>query len=388
VSPRDADRFRAAFGLSGLPGVVALAASPEGTFYSAALGVRHVALPAAMTPDTVFRIASMTKLVTTVAALQLVEHGRLALDVPVPDIDPTLSRPQVLEGFDAGGRPRLRPAAGPISLRQLLTHTAGFGYEMFDATLLRYVEVTGIPSFRTGRLAGLRLPLLFDPGGRWNYGISTDWVGRLIEAASGEGLGEYFQRHVCGPLGLEDTGFAVTASQRARQATLHRRLADGSLAPLPFEAPLEREFLGGGGGLYSTASDYLRLLRLLVNGGELDGVRLLRPKSVAELTRNQLGDRPAGVIRTAMPELANDLPATPGTSPRWGLACLINLRATATGRSAGSQSWSGLQNTYYWFDPARRLAAVFMTQVQPFADPAVRALYEAFEREVYRCAPQ
>lgn len=384
---RAGDGFRAAFAASGLPGVVALAAAPEGNFYEAVLGVRDASRPEPMSTDTVFRIASMTKLVTSIAALQLVEHGRLALDVPVPDIDAALSRPQVLEGFDGDGRPRLRPARRPITLRQLLTHTAGFGYEMFDARLLRYVEYTGMPSFRSGKLEGLRQPLLSEPGERWSYGISTDWVGRLVEAASGEGLGEYFRRHVFAPLGMQDSGFAVSPAQRARQARLHRRLPDGSLQPCPFELPQEREFLGGGGGLYSTASDYLRLLRLLLHGGELEGARLLRPKSVAELMANQIGNLPAGIIRSAMPELAND-PPSPGVPLRWSLACLINLRDTATGRSAGSLSWSGLVNTYYWLDPKRRLAGVLMGQLQPYADPAVRSVYDAFEREVYRIAPR
>ena len=177
-----------------VPGIVAMAATDGGELYECAFGLRDLAEGPAMTRDTVFRIASMTKAVTSVAAMQLVEQGRLQLDDPVGAILPELAAPQVLDGFDESGAPRLRPAKGPISLRRLLTHTAGFGYEMLNADLIRYVGATGMPSTSTGRLAALRLPLLFDPGERWEYGINIDWVGRAVEAVTGKSLDAYFAR--------------------------------------------------------------------------------------------------------------------------------------------------------------------------------------------------
>src|SRR5207244_703237 len=201
-----------------VPGVVAMAATADGPVYEGVFGVREVGAGPAMTLDSVFRIASMTKAITSVAAMQLVEQGKLALDAPVPDIDPALSRPQVLEGFDASGAPRLRPARRPITLRHLLTHTAGFTYDMWNEDMGRYLKTAGLPSRATGKVASIRAPLSFDPGDRWEYGINTDWVGRLVEALSGQPLDVYFREKIFAPLGMKDSGYAVSAEQRARQA--------------------------------------------------------------------------------------------------------------------------------------------------------------------------
>src|ERR1700738_920550 len=199
-----------------VPGVVALAATDNGILYEGACGLRDVVDGPAMTRDSVFRIASMTKAVTSVAAMQLVEQGKLQLDDSIGNVLPELAAPQVLEGFDAAGAPRLRPARRPITLRHLLTHTAGFGHEMLSPDLIRYVSVTATPPTSTGKLASLRLPLLFDPGDRWEYGINTDWVGRTVEAVSGHSLDAYFGEHIFAPLGTTDTGFVPSAEQLSR----------------------------------------------------------------------------------------------------------------------------------------------------------------------------
>jgi CubicO group peptidase (beta-lactamase class C family) len=229
-----------------------------------------------MTLDTVFRIASMTKAITSVAAMQVVEQGKLTLDEPVPNIDPALGSPQVLEGFDAAGAPRLRPAKRPITLRHLLTHTAGFSYEVWNANTVRYVKATGMPSTVTGKVAALRLPLVFDPGDKWEYGINIDWVGRLVEAVSGQTLDAYFRDKIFVPLGMKDSGYITSDEQRARQARVHQRQADGSLVPQPLATLSTPEFWSGGGPLYSTGPDYLTFLQMLLHGGSLNGVRLLR----------------------------------------------------------------------------------------------------------------
>jgi CubicO group peptidase (beta-lactamase class C family) len=366
-----------------VPGVVALAANDRGLIYQGAFGVRDLAAGGAMTLDTAFRIASMTKAVTSVAAMQLVERGRLGLDGPVPAIDPALNSPQVLEGFDAAGQPRLRPAKRPVTLRHLLTHTAGFTYDWSNPNTARYMQVTGMPVMSSGRRAALCQPLAFDPGEKWEYGINIDWVGRIIEEISGQPIEAYLRQHVCGPLGMDDTSFIPTGEQRARLAPVHQRQPDGTLAPTTFDLPVNPEFHGGGGALYSTGRDYLTFLQMLLDGGELNGARILRPETVALIHRNHIGDLQAGRLPSIVPERAHDFELFPGMKVRWGLAYMLNLAPGPNGRSADSGSWAGIFNSYYWLDPARRVAGVILEQFLPFADPAMLRLYGQFERGVY-----
>jgi CubicO group peptidase (beta-lactamase class C family) len=370
-----------------VPGVVAMAADASGPIYQGAYGRRHIESGPAMTPDTVFRIASMTKAITSVAAMQLVEEGRLSLDAPVPDIgEPALNAPQVLAGFDAAGVPMLRPARGPIRLWHLLTHTAGFTYEAWNANTLRYVKATGTPSTQTGRVAALRLPLGFDPGAKWEYGINIDWVGRIIEAVAGEALDVVLRERIFEPLGMSDTGFATKPEQRARQAFVHQRRPGGGLDPQPLPEPFVPEFYAGGGGLHSTARDYLTFLEMLLHGGTLNGIRILRRSTVELMNENHIGDLPAGKMRSYVPERSNHVDFFPGAPIRWGLGYMVNMDPGPNGRSPGTVSWGGIFNSYYWLDPARRIAGVIMTQILPFADPAVLWLYGEFERGVYTLA--
>jgi CubicO group peptidase (beta-lactamase class C family) len=378
--------LRRAVAAGEVPGVVALAATADGPVYQGAFGSRTVGGDAAMSLDTVFRIASMTKAVTCVAAMQQVEAGRLSLDGPLPDIDPALNAPQVLDGFDAPGAPKLRPARRPITLKHLMTHTAGFTYEMWNEDTARYVQVTDTPMLMSGRLAALRRPLNFDPGERWEYGINIDWIGRLVEAVSGQDLDSYLKQHVFAPLGMADTGFVPTPEQRARRAQVHQREPDGRLVPQPFPPLSKPEFFAGGGGLSSTGPDYLRFLEMLLHGGRSDSARILRPESVALMNQNHIADLPAGVLKTANPVLTNDVDFFPGDPIRWGLGYMLNLEPGPNGRSAGTVSWAGLFNSYYWLDPARRVAGVILTQILPFADPTVVRLYGEFERGVYALA--
>jgi CubicO group peptidase (beta-lactamase class C family) len=255
---------------------------------------------------------------------------------------------------------------------------------MLSPGLIRYVKETGTPSTSTGRLASLRLPLLFDPGERWEYGINIDWVGRIVEAVSGQSLDAYFAERIFGPLGMIDTGFAPSAEQQSRLATVHRRNADGSLTPIELNMPpASPEFWGGGGALYSTAPDYLRFLQMLLNRGRFDGAQLLRPETVALMAQNQIGELAAGVGRTAMPDRTNDLDLFPGIPCRWGLAYMITMAPGPHGRSAGSVTWAGLFNSYYWIDPQKQVSGVILTQILPFADPTVLRLYGEFEQRVY-----
>lgn len=367
-----------------MPGLVAAAATSTGILYEGAAGRRALGADARMTPDTVVWIASMTKAITATAAMQLVERGKLDLDRPAAETVPALGAARVLEGFDAAGQPRLRPPRRPITLRHLLTHTAGFSYEIWSPDIARYQQATGTPGITTCTNAALTTPLLFDPGDRWEYGIGIDWAGKMVEAASGQRLDRYLQDSVLGPLGMKDTAFRISPSMRARLARIHQRDERGALAPVDLEIPQEPEFFMGGGGLYGTAGDYLRFARMLLRGGTLDGAQVLGRGTVDLMARNHIGALEVGVMRTAIPPLSCDVELFPGMSKKWGLSFLINTQPAPTGRSAGSLAWAGLANTYFWIDRTRDVCGVFLSQVLPFYDPTAIGLFAAFETEVYR----
>jgi methyl acetate hydrolase len=359
-----------------IPGVVAMAANGQSVVYEGAFGFRDIATASRMSTDTVFRIASMVKLLTSVAALQLVERGKLKLDEPAGNTDPTLASAQVLVGFDAKGAPQLRPAERPITLRNLLTHTSGFSYPLWDSNVVRYRKVA------RSNPALPRMPLMFEPGSRWAYGGSLDSVGRIVEIAGGQSLDRYFSDHITRPLGMRDTGFSLTGEQRARQASLHVRDANGKLVPQPLEKPNVQRVPSGGGGIYSTASDYLVLLQALLNGGSLRETSILRPETVALMAENQIGNLKAGVLKTTNPALSNDVNLFPGVQLRWGLGHMINMDPVSGGRKAGSLTWAGLLNTYYWIDPTMQIAGVIMMQILPFADGQALEAYRQFEHGI------
>ncbi len=375
--------LRSAIDAGDVPGVVAMAATADGPVYQGAFGRR--ALPAGpdMTADSVFWIASMTKAITSTAAMQLVERGKLALDKPIADVLPELAAPQVLEGFDAAGEPKLRPARRPITLRHLITHTAGFGYDIWSPDLLRYEEKKGIPGIISCEKLALTTPLTFDPGDRWDYGINIDWIGQAVERVSGQKLGAYFQENLFEPIGMKDTGFKIGASQRARLVGMHARGADGTLEPMPFEIPQEPEFQMGGGGLYGTAADYLAFERLFLNEGRANGKQVLKPETVRAAGENQMGALNVRLLKTAIPPYSHDAEFFPGMVKKWGLGFMINTERVPGGRSAGSLAWAGLGNTYFWIDPAKRIAGVILMQLVPFADPKALAVLSKFETAVY-----
>jgi len=374
--------FRAATSVGEVPGVVAMAANDQGILYEGIFGKRRLGDGAAMTRDTVFRVASMVKVITSVAALQLVEQDKLSLDAPVPDIEPAIGSPQVLDGFDAKGLPQLRPAQRPITLRHLLTHTSGLVYRLWDAKAVPYAKSLELLPKAQRKLAP-PTPLMFDPGARWQYGTSINWVGRIVEAIGGEPLDVYFRKHILDPLGMNDTAFVLKPQQREREASVHRRGPNGALTAEPKEQNSPRQTFSGGGGIYSTAPDYLTLIRALLAGGALDGTRILRPETVALMGQNQIGDIDVGVLNTTVPALSNDVDLCPGVTRKWGFGHMITMQALAGGRGAGSLTWGGLLNTYYWIDPGRKVAAVFMTQVLPFADSRALRLYRQFEHGIY-----
>jgi CubicO group peptidase (beta-lactamase class C family) len=381
---QDYERLRdAAIGKGRIAGAVALTVDRECVTYESAAGSRTLGGAAAMTPDTVFWIASMTKAIASVAALQLVEQGKLALDAPLGGLLPDLEGLEVFDKPGADGVWTTRPAKRAPTLRELLTHTSGFTYGFIDPRLPAWQQATGTPDAMSGSRAGHRQPLLFDPGEGWGYGIGIDWAGLAIEAASGQRLNAYLREHIFEPLGMADTGFRLTAGQRGRAAGMHARTPKGGLAPMEFAMPADPEVLSGGGGLYSTAGDYGRFVRMLLNGGTLEGATLLASETFAELARVQTGARRAGTWTSAAPHLSNDVDLFPGMATGWGLATMITPDRGPNGRSPGSLAWAGLANTYYWADPAAGKGGLILTQLLPFADPVALDLLGALERGAY-----
>ncbi len=367
-----------------IAGLVAVAARPDGTVYQGAFGERALGSGVAMTVDTVFHIASMTKALVAAAAMQLVEQGRISLDEPLGRYAPQLAEPKVVDGFEADGTPKLRAARTQMTLRHLMTHTSGFAYELWNAKMDRYMQASGLPAGRTGKLAALNVALAFDPGTDWAYGISIDWIGRLVEIVSGQDLNEYTREHLFRPLRMTDTGFTLGETQCARGAGMHQRGEDGKLTPSPFARPETREFFAGGGALYSTAPDYIRFERMMLNGGALDGARVLRPETVAQMGQNQMGALEVHRMPTSDRALSFDCELFPGMVKKWGMSFLINTEDAPGRRRAGSLAWAGLRNTYNWIDPKSGVCGVLMTQTLPFADPTILSTLDAFETEIYR----
>jgi methyl acetate hydrolase len=361
-------------------GVVAMAADRKGNvIYQGAFGLADVEAKRPLKLDSLFRIASMTKAVTSTAAMQLVEQGRFAVDDPVAKYMPEFAKLSVVESFDpASGAYKVRPATKTMTVRHLFTHTSGLGYGFTDPTTRDFKPRPG-DEFAVG-------PLVFEPGERWLYSTSTDWLGRLVERISGQPLEDYFRQHILAPLKMSDTFYFVPQDKQARLVTVNRRQPDGSWARDSVQPPVSGYTPIGGGGLSSTASDYVRFTRMVLNGGELDGVRIISPASVALMEQNEIGALGVPALKTAIRERSDDFSFVDDGRDKWSLAFLITTAGVAGKRSAGSLSWGGINNTYYWLDPTRGVTGVIMMQFLPFADRKALALYDAFERGVYRVA--
>jgi CubicO group peptidase (beta-lactamase class C family) len=364
-------------------GVVAVGATDKGIVYEGAFGKRDAAHGPAMSLDTVFWLLSMTKAVTATACMQLVEQGKLQLDDRVGKLMPELASPQVLEGFDASGAPRLRPARQPITLRHLLTHTSGLTYSNWSDKLPQYEKFTGQADIAESRNGAFAAPLEFDPGERWQYGIGIDAVGKIVEAVSDQSLEVYFRENIFAPLGMTDTGFLISSAQKRRVATTYSRQPDGSLTSMPFQMPQRPEFFSGGGGLFGTPRDYMAFLQMLLRDGTFRGARILKPRTVAMMRQNQIGDLNVNPLKTSAAAWSNDADLFPGMPQKWGLSFDINTQPGPNGRSAGSYAWAGLLNCYYWVDPVRKVTGAVFTQLLPFYDAHMVELFAAFERGVY-----
>lgn len=342
-----------------VPAVTAVVASPAKILYSGFVGVPL---------NAIFSVASLTKAITTVATLLLVEQGKLSLDEPVENHFPKLAQLPVLESLNV-----LRPAQTKITLRHLLTHTSGLAYTAWDPLLAKYRQAKPAPT-------GL-LPLRFDPGTGWTYGTSLDWAGRLVETISGLNLEEYFQRHIFAPLGMKDTSFLLPHTKFPRLVTNRRRQRNGLLRPDPRRPIPPAKTFNGGYGLYSTAPDYAKFLQFI-----LRPTSILQPKTVSLMTVNQIGLLDVPALPTSDPAVTANLRLNPDPQARdkFTFGFLLNPVAYPGGRSAGSLAWAGSNNAFYWIDPARQLCAVLLMQLQPFLDPAAVSTLRAFEKAVYR----
>jgi methyl acetate hydrolase len=355
-------------------GVAAIVVDRDGVLYEGTAGEagRH----------TMFRNASMTKALATTGALQLIEQGRLDLDATVESILPQFGELQVLDGFD-GDAPRLRAPRAKATIRQLAAHTAGCGYFFTNENLFRYAELTGLPSPMTGLKASLMGPLARDPGTLWEYGVSTDWLGLVVEAVSGQTLDVYLAEHLFGPLAMKDTTFSPTDEQRARLMPIMARTPSGGLVAIDLDLPPNPEWAAAGHGSYGTITDYGCFIRTILNDGELDGTRILNADTVAIAFSDQIEGIPMPeVMKSADHTLSNDVPALP-VPQGWGLGFhLVNVDIPDM-RSAGTGDWAGLFNCYYWIDRAAGVGGAIMTQVLPFFDAAIVEALMAFEVAAY-----
>ncbi len=379
------ETLRASLAKHQIPTCVAMAATPDKITYSGAFGKRDSASGVNATLDSLFVIASMTKPITSVAAMQLVEQGKLKLDEPASTYIKELGSLQVLHGFDSStGKPILKPATKPVTLRTLLTHTSGFAYDTWFPDMLRWEKETGT-SLPLGTVAPLT-PLMFEPGSRWQYGTSADWSGRLVETVSGLTLEQYFQKNILQPLGMHDTSFLVPAEKFDRLVAEYRRGNDGA-GPLkedPRILPKPPKAFNGGGGLYSTAGDYVRFMQMILRRGQgPNGQQVLQPKTVDMMATIQTGSLSCGKLKTARPAISSDVDFHPGFKDGFGFGFLINSKGYEGGRSAGSLAWAGIANTYFWIDPRKGVAGVILMQYLPFADKEALAVLGDFERAVY-----
>jgi methyl acetate hydrolase len=374
------EQLSAAVARGDVPGLVVIAAARDRVLYQGVFGEAEVGRKRPMTADAIFRIASMTKPVTSVAAMQLYEQSRFALDDPAEKYLPELANLMVIESFDpATGTYKVRPAAKKVTIRHLFTHTSGLGYG-FTSAIIRDFKPREGEAYAAG-------PLLFEPGTQWMYGSSVDWLGRLVERLSGQNLEEYFRAHIFAPLRMPDTFYNVPEPKQQRRVTVHRRQdgrADAPLTEQPNQPPPPASTFNGGGGLLSTAGDYIRFERMILNGGTLDGAQILSADTVRLMGQNHIGEVGVRAVNTALPNLSMDFTFIDDRKDKWGLGFLITTRDVVGKRSAGSLSWGGIDNTYFWIDPARGIVGVVMMQLLPFADTKALAIYDTFERGVYR----
>ena len=359
-----------------VPFAVAMTGNAKGITYSGASG--NATDEHAATEDTIFRIFSMTKAIGSVAAMMMIERGKLSMDTPVGDILPEWNDLQVLDGFD-NDQPILRAPKTIATVRHLATHTSGMEYEFWNADIARYLELSEHPSILSGLKASMNYPLATDPGTRWGYGPSIDWLGRVVETIDGRRIDVFCREEIFEPLGMSNSAFEPDGLED-RLCSVSIRGEDGKFAGMELAPPSQPEFYGMGHAMYSSAPDYMQFLRMVLNKGQLDGNRILSEKSVADMTVDQMQGLTFETMRSVSPITAD---VVLDGDPVHTFIATMNRKDIPGKRSAGTQSWAGVCNTHYWVDPAKDVAAVIMTQSLPFVEKPLLDTYDNYERAVY-----
>ena len=377
--------FKRETGRDAAAGYVILVARDGKLVYSAAVGMQDREQGVPMSLDTRFRIFSMTKPVTSVAVLILYEEGKLQLDDPVSRFLPAFERSQVFVGVDADGKPRTEPARQPITVRQLLAHTAGLGYGPgYDqgspiAADWDAFNLWGPQSADDKMRALAALPLYFEPGTGWRYSYATDVLGHLVAVVSGMPFADFLQQRLFGPLGMTRTGFSVPPADAGRVATAYRRKADGKLEPAggPLATPptAPPPFASGGAGLISTAGDYLRFAQMLADKGRFGGRQYLAPTTVELMTSQQVPDDAMG---KAYGQVWRGLGFGLGVSP------VIDHRHVPQANRNGDYTWPGVLDTNWMVSPSTGIVAVVLAQVARGADGQANRTYQDMHNQVYQ----
>ena len=362
------------------PFVVGMTAKASGVTFAGASG--EAAPGQSASPDTVFRIFSQTKAIGSTAAMILIEQGKMNFNTPVEEVLPEFANIQVLDGWD-GDTPRMRAPRVKATVRHLATHTSGLEYEFWRPEVGEYLGKTKRPSILAGTKDALFYPMMTDPGTRWGYGPSIDWLGLMVERISGQRIDAFLKANLFEPLGMKDTDVEVRPHMQARLAGVKARGADGKFTDFPLAPPSNAEVYGMGHSLYSTPQDYMRFLRMFLNQGQLDGKRVLKAKSIERMLVNHMGPLKFEKMITAAPPITADFDPFPGTTKTHSFGFMRNESDIPGRRRAGSQSWAGVLNTHYWFDPKSNLAGIIMTQTLPFVEPPLMAAYEEFEKASY-----
>ena len=367
--------LQTATGRGDVPGVVVAVVNRSGTLYHEAFGRSSTVRDTPMAKDTIFNMASMTKPITSVAIMMLVDDGKLRLDDEVARYLPKYKDPLVITRFNAAdGSYETRPARRPITIRHLLTHTSGIGYGFSSATVAALTQKT--------MQSELDLPLLFDPGESWAYGASTRVLGHVVEAISGQRIDAFLESRILGPLGMRDTSYAVPAAKHARVVAVNARGADGAFVERPTPTALPAN-VAGDGGLYGTAGDYALFLRMLLNRGTLGTTRILSERSAETIFDNHTGRVVVQPQTSTNQGLSRDFPLGAGKD-RWGLGFQLAADRVPNRRSPGSGTWAGIFNTHFFIDPDREIGVVVMMQTLPFYDEASMRVYAAVEDAIYR----
>ncbi len=314
----------------------------------------------------------------------MVEEGLLSLDDPAKEYVPEIADIQVLEGFDADGQAILRAPKTDITLNHLMLHTSGLSYEFFSEDDLKYRELKEIPTIISSTFDSIKSVLLYDPGERWGYGVSLDWIGKIVEAVRGKRLDEVMKERIFNPLDMNESSFTLTPSMQSRLATIHQRAPDGQLTAMELVLPQPPEMDMGGHGLYTTIGDYMKFIRMILNDGAGPNARVLKPETVKQMSKNGLGELKCGAWVSSIPSLVNDGEIFPGLQKSWAYTFMVNEEEAPTGRPANQLMWVGATNLFFWIDRHNGIGGMWGTQILPFQDVASYPGYIDFETAVYK----